>query len=79
MPGSMPWSATAPAPRRAPSPLAAPAPTAPRAPEDLAALQRRLDGMEAKLARRERVFQRLLDLLAVSTGAASGDAGEGAR
>ncbi len=55
----------------APRATTAPAPVPARAQEDLAALQRRLDGMEAKLARRERVFQRLLDLLAI--------AGEGAR
>ena len=33
---------------------------------DTAMLAQRIDGLEAKLARRERVFQRLLDLLAVT-------------
>jgi len=33
---------------------------------DLGLLARRIDGLEAKLARRERVFQRLLDLLALA-------------
>ena len=40
--------------------MATPAP-----PIDLAVMSRRLDQMEAKLARRERVFQRLLELLAL--------------
>jgi general secretion pathway protein A len=51
------------------SPAARPSPAA-RGPEDTAALARRIDGLEAKLARRERVFQRLLDLLAVVGDAA---------
>lgn len=38
--------------------------------QDLVALTQRIDGLEAKLARRERVFQRLLDLLAVASDAA---------
>ncbi|MDA8251517.1 MAG: XrtA-associated ATPase [Rhodospirillales bacterium] len=46
-------------------------PAAPRnGADELAALTRRIDGLEAKLARRERVFQRLLDLLAVGSDAA---------
>ena len=46
------------------APAAGAAAAAIRRTDETAALSRRIDGLEARLARRERVFQRLLDLLA---------------
>ncbi len=48
---------------------AAPLPAA-RTRDDVSSLHQRLDGLEARFQRRERVFQRLLDLLAVAGPAA---------